>query len=97
MEPARVPIHPMQCIVPPHMIEAIKMRGTRTQVRMAERLEKESSRFRDERQTRVPATAFRAAPKVAPGTPPRPKREVYDCQSLTTLPGKLVRQEEAAQ
>jgi hypothetical protein len=71
--------NPIQCIVPPPMIEAIKMRGTPSQVRMAEGLEQESSDFRDQRQARAPATAFRAAPTVAPGTAARPQHEVYDC------------------
>jgi Zn-dependent metalloprotease len=75
------------------MIEAIKMRGTKVQVKMAEGLEKESTRFREDRRARAPVTAYQAASTVAPGTPSRPNREVYDCQNGTKLPGKIVRKE----
>ncbi len=87
------PVHPIQCIVPPHMIEAIKLRGNKAQKQMAEELEKASVRFREEREIKAPPTAYKAAPSVAPGAQSRLDREVYDCQNGMTLPGQLVRKE----
>jgi Zn-dependent metalloprotease len=75
------------------MIEAIKMRGNESQLKMAEALEKESAHFREQRLGRAPITAYKAAPYVTPGTPARSNREVYDCQNGTSLPGQLVRKE----
>lgn len=87
------PWHPVQCIVPPHMVEAIKMRGDAKQRKMAIDLEKQGLRFREERQDASPPTSYMAAPSVEPGTKPQLNREVYDSEQKATLPGKLVRSE----
>jgi Zn-dependent metalloprotease len=87
------PRHPIHCIVPPHMIEAIKMRGDAKQRKMAIELEKQSVRFREERQDASPPTSYMAAPLVAADVQPQIDREVYDCEQRATLPGKRVRSE----
>ncbi len=87
------PQHPLQCIVPPHMIEAIKMRGDRAQKKMAEDLERESLQFRQAREALAPAAAYAGVAAVAPGAAPHPDRELYDCRNGTALPGQLVRSE----
>ncbi len=85
--------NPLECILPPHMIDVLKMRGNAKQKRMAESLAKEGLKFRMQRQAAEPPTAYLAAPSVAPGAQPHLEREVYDCQTKATLPGTLVRRE----
>ena len=85
--------NPVECILPPHMIDVLKMRGNARQKRMAQSLEKEGLKFRTQRQMAEPADAFMAAPAVAAGAQPHLEREVYDCQKKATLPGVLVRAE----
>jgi hypothetical protein len=75
------------------MIEAIKMRGDAKQRKMAIELEKQSVRFREERQDASPPTSYMAAPLVAADVQPQIDREVYDCEQRATLPGKRVRSE----
>jgi Zn-dependent metalloprotease len=86
-------LDPIQCIVPPHMLEAIRMRGSAAQKRMADALEQSSAHFRDERGALAPAAAFRGAPVLAVGAKATLQREVYDCAKGTSLPGKKVRGE----
>lgn len=85
--------HHLECILPPHMLDAIKMRGDAQQKQMAVEIEAEAARFRDERQAAAPPTSYLAAPLVVPGTPPQLQREVYDCQGGSILPGNLRRKE----
>ena len=80
------------CILPPHMLEALRMRGDKKIREMAEKLEKESLLYRASRQDAMPPTAFLAAPRVS-GVRPLPKREVYDGKKKADLPGVLVRSE----
>jgi Zn-dependent metalloprotease len=87
------PCHPVQCIVPPHILDAIKLRGNAEQKQAAIELENNADQFRQARQAAEPATSYLAAPVVAPGTPPHLNREVYDAQNGFTLPGTLVRRE----
>ncbi len=87
---ARFPLH---CILPPHMLDAIKLRGSDKQKSMAVKLEKEAESMREERQAAAPANAFLGVAAVAPGAAPAKNREVYDGESKKTLPGTLVRGE----
>lgn len=86
------PCHPLQCIIPPHMVESIKMRGTPALKKMCAALDKSAEKFRVARDQSAPPTSFMAAP-LSEGTIPRPNREVYDAGSGTNLPGTLVRKE----
>ena len=94
---ARSHCHPcpaMECLVPPHMVEALKLRGDANIKKFAAQLEKESVRFRAEREGAAPQTAFKGIPQVAAGVPqPTINRVVYDAQNGPMLPGTLVRSE----
>lgn len=83
----------MQGIVPPHMIEVIKLRGDQKQREMAINMESLGKASRDKRQAAAPPTAFMAAPKIAKAAQLAPKRKVYDAEKNTILPGTLVRSE----
>ena len=81
--------HSMQCIVPPHMGDAIKMRGTAAQRKMVESITKEADKAREARIAAAPPQFFTAATT----TDAKADREVYDAKSRATLPGTLVRSE----
>ena len=83
-------VHPVHCIVPPHMIEAILLRGNQQQRRMASLLSERSVAARLQRQAAVPrgGALARAAPKRS-----KPSRETYDARRREELPGSLVRKE----
>ncbi|MCB0194654.1 MAG: M4 family metallopeptidase [Anaerolineae bacterium] len=85
--------HPMQCILPPHMVEAIKMRGDSQQRKMAETLEKRAEEMREHRSEATPPDSFLAAPVLAMSAQPAVDRAVYDGNRRATLPGTLVRAE----
>jgi Zn-dependent metalloprotease len=85
--------HPLHCIVPPHMLDAIKLRGNTQQKQMAIELENEGNRYREERQDATPPTAFMPAPVMALGAPPQLNREIYDSRQSASLPGMIVRKE----
>lgn len=81
--------HSLQCILPPYMSDAIKLRGTAKQKKMVEALVAASETARAARQTASPAQ-FVVAGRTASA---KPDREVYDAKSRATLPGSLVRKE----
>jgi Zn-dependent metalloprotease len=85
--------HPIQCILPPYILEAIKLRGSAEQREMALRIERDAEAFRARRLQEAPAASFRAAPRVAAATARGPQREVYDARHGTSLPGTLRRKE----
>ena len=86
-------IHCMHCIMPPHMLEAIKLRGTLTQRRMVEALETEARDYRQSRETATPQSASMAAPVLRTISKIKADRVVYDGQNKSSLPGKIVRTE----
>ena len=88
------PVVPIQCIVPPHMVEAIKMRGTPAQQGMARAMEQQAEHYRTERVTQAPAASFRAAPTLAAEAKAAPRRRVHDCEGGTALPGRVAREED---
>lgn len=81
--------HSLQCILPPHMCDAIKLRGNTQQKKMVDALVKEAEKARAARQIAAPAQ-FVVAARTAKAAP---DREVYDAKSRSTLPGTLVRKE----
>ena len=85
--------HPIQCILPPHMVDAIKRRGDASQRKMAEQIEKLDAAIRIEREAAAPPGAFLGVAAVPRGMTVEVKREVYDSQTKTVLPGVMVRQE----
>ncbi len=82
--------HPIECIIPPHMIEAIQLRGNPEQRHMATLLGQRSADVRLLRQEAVPSAGFAVA---AAAKANKPNREVYDAGNAGGLPGKLVRSE----
>lgn len=84
--------HSMQCILPPHMSDAIKMRGNAKQKKMVETLAREADKARATRVATKPV-ARRRKPRVASTEGPKPDRKVYDAKKRATLPGTLIRGE----
>lgn len=87
------PVHGMQCIVPPHMVESMKTRGDETVRKMAEEMEVAAETYRGDRVIASPARAFMAAPTLSDAAEAAPKREVYDGGRGARLPGTLLRSE----
>ncbi|MFZ5886400.1 MAG: M4 family metallopeptidase [Chloroflexota bacterium] len=81
--------HPMNCIVPPHMLETIAANGTPAQRNMAVQTLVTSAEMRGRRLalSEYLAAAMRQA---APGGK---SRLIYDAKTGVSLPGTLVRQE----
>lgn len=86
-------IHSIECILPPHMLEAINMRGDMKMRKMAASLVKDAETYRQSRIEAAPPTSFMAAPALAARAKPKIKRKVYNGQKKAGLPGKLVRKE----
>ncbi|AUH35300.1 M4 family metallopeptidase [Paracoccus tegillarcae] len=95
--------HPINCIVPPHILRVVALRGDERTAEMARSLLKQSEQLREERQdhshvTPPPpegspaAVRARAAGAVA-ASRYSPNRQIHDGQNKATLPGKLVREE----
>jgi len=85
--------HPIQCILPPHMVDAIKKRGDEDQRKMAEQIEKLTAEVRIEREAAAPAGAFRGVMAMPRGMTAQVARIVYDSKTKATLPGDIARQE----
>ena len=82
------PIHPVFCILPPHMLKQIVDKGSPAQRDYAIRTLRLSAQFRGQRQ------AFMETPLAAAGAQAAAKlRKVYDAQHGSGLPGTLVRSE----
>ena len=80
-------IHPIHCIVPPHMMEKIVENGTKEQIAHARRSVEVSGQLRGFRQSLVETTK---KPLTAIGTK---DRQIFDAQFGSNLPGTLVRSE----
>ena len=88
------PCHPLQCIIPPHMVESLKLRGSAQLKKMSMKLEKSAENFRVVRDQAAPPSAFMAAPVLnLAEAKPKSKREVYDASNGVNLPGTLARKE----
>jgi len=85
--------HPVNCILPPHMLESIKLRGDEKMRKMAERAEKEADKARTLRQTVPVERAVAEAPITGAAAPPVVTREVYNGGHKVALPGDLARAE----
>jgi Zn-dependent metalloprotease len=79
-------IHPIQCIVPPYMLDQIAQRGTPAQREWAARTREISTQMRQARRTFAPGPAPAAAAAAK-------QRTVYTADGNTTLPGRQVRDE----
>lgn len=81
-------IHPVQCIVPPHMLREIAERGSPAQREWALRTLSVSEQFRGQRQA-ITEFAALAAPIQAAGK----QRIIYNAENGSNLPGRPVREE----
>ena len=81
----------IHCIIPPHMVESIKRRGSSEQREQATLVEAQAAVYRAEREAAAPPQAFLGARPTAGR--PTVTREVYDADSSWDLPGRLVRAE----
>lgn len=84
--------HPIQCIIPSHMLDHILLHGSPQQREIALKNYTVSHSFRTARAilSALP-TPLTALPHV--GTPPGPQRTIYDTHHQWHLPGKVVRTE----
>lgn len=85
--------HPIQCILPPHVVDAIKKRGDPSQRKMAEQIEKLAEVVRIEREAAAPPGAFKGVAAMPRGATAQAVREVYDGKGKVTLPGVIARRE----
>ncbi len=96
--------NPINCIVPPHMLRVLELRGDEKQTAMARELMGQGAKVRGERAAKsaspmrrsddaaaAPYTAEAFATRAA--APRSPKRAIYDGENKAALPGKLVRSE----
>lgn len=79
--------HPINCIVPPHMVDKIIENGQEAQV---ERLKQTLNVSTEMRNMRLSAAPEARRSQAAPGSK---SRLIYDAENGATLPGKLVRSE----
>ncbi len=77
--------NPLQCIVPPHMVERIIENGTDQQIEKAKRDFQHAGDIRKKR-----TATLTTKPSAVPG---KKDRKIYDAQNGSTLPGELVRSE----
>ena len=93
--------NPFHCIVPPHMLRVLEMRGDPQQTEMARTLLNVGERMREERaaltatpmlRSRSAADGF-VAPAFVAAAERRLSREVYNGEEKAALPGTLVRAE----
>jgi Zn-dependent metalloprotease len=85
----RTGYHPLNCILPPHILRAIADRGTTEQQTKANQTLLLTARFREQRQA-VVVSRETAARTAQAGNK---DRNVYDAQHGSTLPGTLMRKE----
>jgi len=83
--------HPVHCIVPPHMLREISLRGTSAQRIMATASLARSEQVRNNRVTDLARSAL-AAEGLAASAGGK-QRRVYDAKNGSGLPGLLVRNE----
>jgi len=89
VSPMRAGCHPINCILPPHILRAIADRGTTEQQAKANQTMQLTARFREQRQVAMASVATAARAALAGNK----DRNVYDAQHGSTLPGSLVRKE----
>ena len=94
--------NPINCIVPPHMLRVLEMRGDARQTELARELLAQNGKVRDERaaataapmqRARGSASEFAAAAFLDSSAQRHLDRAIYDGESKASLPGKLVRSE----
>jgi len=79
--------HPIQCILPPHMLEAIIQNGSPAQREAARAELAVSEHYRAQR------SLVTAVPSLEAVARPHKSRAIYDAKHLTNLPGVIARKE----
>lgn len=82
--------HPLECIIPPHMLKSMYANGSAFQKKAALAAVSASARWRGQRQALSEIAAFGASAAVAVAGK---QRAVYTSEHASRLPGKLVREE----
>ena len=94
---SRIHQHSLQCILPPHILQSIIMKGTPEQRERALKNYEISHSFRTTRAIKSALPAGRTFPvsKVSPqvSATPRVQRTIYDTHRSSNLPGDVVRVE----
>lgn len=85
--------NPICCIIPPHMLEVLAMRGDKKTRAMAQSLLTQNADVREARADMPLAQSALAATVPAAATTNHLKREIYDGGRKAALPGKLIRKE----
>lgn len=91
--------HPINCIVPPHMLRVLALRGDEKTAQMARSLLKQTEKLRDDRAGQVtPPLPVRTDALGGPALDDAgkiccPDRRIHDGEYKAALPGKLVRSE----
>lgn len=79
--------NPLECIIPPYMVDQIVENGTQQQKEKAQRNFNVSDNFRDKRR------AFGESAAKPQATVGQKNRQIYDAQNEADIPGVLVRRE----
>lgn len=87
----------IHCIIPPHMVDAIALRGNIAQKKMAQEIQKGTASFHAQRQQSTPANSFQATQVLHKGAikDKIADIQIYDAKNTNDhadLPGTLVRQ-----
>lgn len=95
--------HPINCIIPPHMMDVMEMRGDAKMRKMVDGLRAISERVREERHAHAaqrmnrdadtPTSAFVTPALSVKTAAPACYREVHDGKNRAALPGDLARKE----
>lgn len=89
--------HPEACfVVPPHMLEAVELRGDQNQREMARAMLSSSDEMREDRSRDVVPRSFRGVARAAAAPAAGPPQELYDAEEKRTLPGKPVEHPESS-
>ncbi len=81
-------LHPLFCIVPPHILESIVERGSSKQREFARKTLTASAKFRSQRERMTEETT-----SVTTAAAAGKQRLIYDARNGTSLPGAVVRSE----
>lgn len=94
---------PLLCIIPPHMLKVLAMRGDEATAKMAKSMLSGDMKVREERSdharsgrmvpAETPMAGFMTAALASSPVTRSLNRKIYDGQKKATLPGKLVRKE----
>ncbi|MDB6175945.1 M4 family metallopeptidase [Paracoccus sp. Z330] len=93
--------HPITCIIPPHMLRVLALRGDESTARMARSLLKQTEKLRDERNEHATTgpgphgdfAGLEAQARSDDGSLCCPDRRIHDGEFKAALPGRLLRQE----